>query len=474
MASFPTSVISPVDPLNTDKLNNPSHSAQHQSHNAEIVAIESKVGTGSSTPSTDTFLIGNGSGTSAWSSLTSAQLRARISDETGTGVAVFATTPTLVTPVLGAATGTSLALGGGTALTTTNQTGTGNLVLASSPTLTSPRITTSINDTNGNEVIVTPATASAVNEVTITNATTGGSPTIAASGSDATANLNLRGKGLAKTVTIGAGATTIFPYDYVVSGCIWSGDSYGGTLAASMTSGVVVINGSPITVATVTARAFTTNVDTYIDVLDAGDGTGTVVYTTAATNAASAALAANSIRIGIIQAAATITAATKVNQGQEDRVFPIVSSVPYAVTDSLGNLICPRDPNRKILGYRQTLANQGSITAEVVLTGLTVPVIIPTARKFKVTVYLPAFSINSNNAGLFLTIRNGTTTGGTQLQSANVFMPVTGTGNAATSTAFGPGITGSQSFVATASTSTGTGTSSVSTTQPGYMVIELA
>ena len=39
---------------------------------------------------------------------TSANLRAALTDETGTGVAVFATTPTLVTPVIGAATGTSL------------------------------------------------------------------------------------------------------------------------------------------------------------------------------------------------------------------------------------------------------------------------------------------------------------------------------------------------------------------------------
>jgi hypothetical protein len=41
---------------------------------------------------------------------TSANLRAALTDETGTGVAVFATTPTLVTPVIGAATGTSLSL----------------------------------------------------------------------------------------------------------------------------------------------------------------------------------------------------------------------------------------------------------------------------------------------------------------------------------------------------------------------------
>jgi hypothetical protein len=40
----------------------------------------------------------------------SANLRTALTDETGTGSAVFATTPTLVTPVIGAATGTSLVL----------------------------------------------------------------------------------------------------------------------------------------------------------------------------------------------------------------------------------------------------------------------------------------------------------------------------------------------------------------------------
>ena len=40
----------------------------------------------------------------------SANLRTALTDETGTGSAVFATAPTLVTPVIGAATGTSLSL----------------------------------------------------------------------------------------------------------------------------------------------------------------------------------------------------------------------------------------------------------------------------------------------------------------------------------------------------------------------------
>lgn len=45
-------------------------------------------------------------------SFTSANLSTALTDETGSGANVFANTPTLVTPVLGAATGTSLALGG--------------------------------------------------------------------------------------------------------------------------------------------------------------------------------------------------------------------------------------------------------------------------------------------------------------------------------------------------------------------------
>ena len=50
----------------------------------------------------------------------SAGLAAALSDETGTGVAVFNNTPTLVTPVIGAATGTSVVLSGG--ITTGNAT----------------------------------------------------------------------------------------------------------------------------------------------------------------------------------------------------------------------------------------------------------------------------------------------------------------------------------------------------------------
>lgn len=99
--NFPTALddaVSLPNPTAVSKTNNPSHASQHANENDAIKAIEAKIGTGSSTPSNNTLLRGNGSGTSEWSALTSAQLRASISDETGTGSAVFADTPTLTTP----------------------------------------------------------------------------------------------------------------------------------------------------------------------------------------------------------------------------------------------------------------------------------------------------------------------------------------------------------------------------------------
>jgi len=53
----------------------------------------------------------------------SANLRAAMTDETGTGSLVFATTPTLVTPIIGAATGTSLSTTGNQVITSTGKHG---------------------------------------------------------------------------------------------------------------------------------------------------------------------------------------------------------------------------------------------------------------------------------------------------------------------------------------------------------------
>jgi len=50
-------------------------------------------------------------------------------------------------------------------------------------------------DTNGNELLKVTATASAVNELTLANAATGGAPTLTASGSDTNIGMKLVGKG---------------------------------------------------------------------------------------------------------------------------------------------------------------------------------------------------------------------------------------------------------------------------------------
>jgi hypothetical protein len=56
-------------------------------------------------------------------------------------------------------------------------------------------LSTGINDVNGNELLLVSATASAVNEVTLTNAAAGGAPSLTATGNDTNVNLNLVGKG---------------------------------------------------------------------------------------------------------------------------------------------------------------------------------------------------------------------------------------------------------------------------------------
>lgn len=203
-------------------------------------------------------------------------------------------------------------------------------------------------------------------------------------------------------------------FAFVASGMVWSGDAYASTRNASMTAGICYINGRRISITAVTARTFTASRDTYIDVLDNGDGTGTLVYTEATNNAASPALAANSLRIGVIvTGASNIANVGSVNQGQETKVLPIASSIAYSVTDSLGNLICPRDPTYKVLGYKQiTTQPTTSSSTSAQVTGLSCPVIVPANRKVKIVVY---GNIQSTLAAVsnFLDIYDGTVPSGT-------------------------------------------------------------
>lgn len=73
---------------------------------------------------------------SQFASTTSLQLKNTISDETGSGALVFATSPTLVTPVLGVATATSIngaTITSGTLNGSVTGTNTGDVTLAGTP-----------------------------------------------------------------------------------------------------------------------------------------------------------------------------------------------------------------------------------------------------------------------------------------------------------------------------------------------------
>lgn len=89
--------------------------------------------------------------------------------------------------------------------------------------------------------------------------------------------------------------------NFVASGCIWSVVS---GLNGSMSAGVVYINGKRVVVSAIASQTFVANRDTYISV----DVNGTVSIASAVTNnAASPALPANSIWLGLAVSGASLT-----------------------------------------------------------------------------------------------------------------------------------------------------------------------
>jgi hypothetical protein len=194
-------------------------------------------------------------------------------------------------------------------------------------------------------------------------------------------------------------------FGYIASGCVWTGDSVGTTLLASMTSGVIKVNGRRLTVSAVTSRAFTASKDTYVDLSDNGDGTALITYTEVTNNASSPTLATNAIRLAVIVTGpSNIAASASINQGQESSVLPIASSVAYAITDSLGNLICNRNSSPGLIGYRQITSTVSTTSGTPVdATGLSSVVNVPAGRRVKITFH-SGLVTNSNPGGSVTTM----------------------------------------------------------------------
>ena len=97
--NYPTSIdngSSLPNPSATNDTNSPSLSSGQVLQNSAVIALETKLGINSSTASTNTVLLGTGSGASTWGTLTSSYVTAA----TGSGSFVFATSPTITSATL--------------------------------------------------------------------------------------------------------------------------------------------------------------------------------------------------------------------------------------------------------------------------------------------------------------------------------------------------------------------------------------
>lgn len=97
----------------------------------------------------------------------------------------------------------------------------------SNKTLTAPRFASGgfIADNSGNEQIVFTTTASAVNEIGVTNAAAGVAPQISARGGDTNVNLNLTSKGTGRVQANGVDIPTVSSSDTLINKTINGGDN---------------------------------------------------------------------------------------------------------------------------------------------------------------------------------------------------------------------------------------------------------
>jgi hypothetical protein len=140
----------------------------------------------------------------AFAATTSAELRTVISDETGTGGLVFADTPTLVTPNIGAATGTSLVLSGDLTVNGTTTTINSTEITVDDKNLTLGSVATPTDaGADGGGITLKGATDKTLNWIDATDSWTSSEHVNLASGKE----LKIDGTSVLSGSTLGSGVT---------------------------------------------------------------------------------------------------------------------------------------------------------------------------------------------------------------------------------------------------------------------------
>lgn len=124
---------------------------------------------------------------------------------------------------------------------------------------------------------------------------------------------------------------------------------------------------------------------------------------------------------------------------------------------------------RGTLGYVQVVAAQGTITAEVALTSLTIAAVVGAGRRIRVSAYTSVYSTVANDA-ILLNIREG----GTYLKTAEIWAVVINQDVTLNTAVILTPTAGSHTYFLSMSRPAGTGsvTMNASTTNPAYLLVE--
>ena len=327
-------------------------------------------------------------------------------------------------------------------------------------TLVSPKLQTAILDTSGNELLKVTPTASAINEITLTNAAIGGTPTIAASGDDTNINLNLVSKGTGTVQVNGVAVAT-------QNNATHTGDATGataltvvrinGTQLSSLATGLLkntTGTGVPSIAAAGTdyvapsgalgtpSSGTLTNC-TGLPVAGGGTGraTGTTAYALIATGTTATgaqqsltAGATTDILVGGGAAALPVwTAAT--GSGSPVRATSPALVTPVLGTPSSGNLTSCTVDGTNAVGYRNIPQNSKSANYTLVLGDAGYHILHPSADVTERTITIPANASVAFPIGTAITFVN-------QNNTVNLIIAIT----TDTMRMAGSGITGSRTL----------------------------